>query len=68
MHGGSEFIPWDTSIWRISALCVMKAMIRRPNSTPKRVPVYAVMRPERQRLRKLRACIEWWGEWVGGSQ
>ena len=34
---------------------------------PQRIPVYAVMRPERQRLPKLRACIEWWGAWVGGG-
>jgi DNA-binding transcriptional LysR family regulator len=31
-----------------------------------RVPIYAVMLQERQRLPKIRACIEHWGEWLDG--
>ncbi|MBX3611607.1 MAG: LysR family transcriptional regulator [Hydrogenophaga sp.] len=30
-----------------------------------RVPIYAVMLPERHRLPKLRACIDHWREWLG---
>jgi DNA-binding transcriptional LysR family regulator len=29
-----------------------------------RIPIYAVMLPERQRLPKLRACLEYWAEWI----
>jgi DNA-binding transcriptional LysR family regulator len=29
-----------------------------------RVPVYAVMLQERQRLPKIRACIDWWAQWL----
>ncbi len=32
-----------------------------------RVPVYAVMLPERHRLPKLRACIDHWARWLGGA-
>ena len=28
------------------------------------VPIYAVMLPERHRLPKVRACIDWWCEWL----
>ncbi len=31
---------------------------------PQRVPIYAVMRPERHRLPKVRACIDWWRDWL----
>ena len=33
-------------------------------STP--TPIYAVMLPERQRLPKIRACIDYWAEWLAG--
>jgi DNA-binding transcriptional LysR family regulator len=29
-----------------------------------RVPVFAVMLPERQRLPKIKACVEFWAEWL----
>jgi len=32
------------------------------------VSIYAVMASARQRLPKIRACIEFWAEWVGGAQ
>lgn len=32
-----------------------------------RVPIYAVMLPERHRLPKLRACINHWTRWVAGA-
>jgi DNA-binding transcriptional LysR family regulator len=32
------------------------------------VPIYAVMASARQRLPKIRACIDFWAEWVGGEQ
>lgn len=32
-----------------------------------RVPIYAVMLPERHRLPKIRACIEHWSVWMQGS-
>lgn len=31
-----------------------------------RVPIYAVMRQERHRLPKIRACIDYWAEWLDG--
>ncbi len=31
---------------------------------PQQVPVYAVMLQERHRLPKVRACTEWWREWM----
>lgn len=31
---------------------------------PQRVPVYAIMLPARQRLPKVRACIDWWQQWL----
>lgn len=31
---------------------------------PQTVPIYAVMLPERHRLPKLRACIDWWRDWL----
>lgn len=31
---------------------------------PQRVPVYAIMLPERHRLPKVRACIDWWQQWL----
>jgi DNA-binding transcriptional LysR family regulator len=33
---------------------------------PQRVPVYAVMLQERHRLPKVRACIDWWQQWLAG--
>ena len=30
------------------------------------VPLFAVMRQERHRLPKIRACIDFWGEWIAG--
>lgn len=32
-----------------------------------RVPIYAVMLPERHRLPKVRACIDHWSRWMQGS-
>jgi len=32
-----------------------------------RVPIYAVMLPERHRLPKVRACIDHWARWVSGE-
>lgn len=32
------------------------------------VPIYAVMAGARQRLPKIRACIDYWAEWVGGAR
>jgi DNA-binding transcriptional LysR family regulator len=29
------------------------------------IPIYAVMLQERHRLPKIRACIDYWAEWVG---
>jgi DNA-binding transcriptional LysR family regulator len=29
------------------------------------VPIYAVTASARQRLPKIRACIDWWAEWIG---
>ncbi|HEX5684645.1 MAG TPA: LysR family transcriptional regulator [Ideonella sp.] len=34
---------------------------------PQSVPIYAVMASARQRLPKIRACIEFWAEWVRGT-
>ena len=31
-----------------------------------RVPIYAVMLQERHRLPKIRACIDYWAEWIAG--
>jgi DNA-binding transcriptional LysR family regulator len=31
-----------------------------------RVPIYAVMLQERHRLPKIRACIDFWAEWIAG--
>ena len=31
-----------------------------------RVPIYAVMPQQRQRLPKIRACIDYWAEWLAG--
>lgn len=31
-----------------------------------RIPIYAVMLQERHRLPKIRACIDYWAEWVAG--
>lgn len=31
---------------------------------PQIVPIYAVMLPERHRLPKVRACIDWWQAWL----
>ena len=31
-----------------------------------RIPIYAVMLQERHRLPKVRACIDYWAEWVAG--
>jgi hypothetical protein len=31
------------------------------------VPVYAVTAGTRQRLPKIKACLDYWGEWFGGS-
>ncbi|MDO8774734.1 MAG: LysR family transcriptional regulator [Burkholderiaceae bacterium] len=31
-----------------------------------RVPIYAVMLQERQRLPKIRACIDYWAQWLAG--
>jgi len=31
---------------------------------PQNVPIYAVMLPERHRLPKVRACIDWWQAWL----
>lgn len=31
---------------------------------PQRVPIYAVMLQERNRLPKVRACIDWWQHWL----
>ena len=33
-----------------------------------RVPIYAVMLQERHRLPKIRACIDYWAEWLGGAR
>lgn len=32
-----------------------------------RIPIYAVMLPERHRLPKVRACVEHWARWVSGE-
>jgi DNA-binding transcriptional LysR family regulator len=32
---------------------------------PQRVPIYAVMLQERHRLPKIRACIDYWAQWMG---
>jgi DNA-binding transcriptional LysR family regulator len=32
----------------------------------RRVPIYAVMLQQRQRLPKIRACIDYWAEWLTG--
>jgi DNA-binding transcriptional LysR family regulator len=34
--------------------------------TGSRVPIYAVMLQQRQRLPKIRACIDYWAEWLAG--
>jgi DNA-binding transcriptional LysR family regulator len=31
---------------------------------PQKVPIYAVMLPEHHRLPKVRACIDWWRDWL----
>jgi DNA-binding transcriptional LysR family regulator len=33
-----------------------------------RVPIYAVTATARQRLPKIRACIDYWAEWIGRTQ
>jgi DNA-binding transcriptional LysR family regulator len=33
-----------------------------------RVPIYAVTASARQRLPKIRACIDYWAEWIGGTR
>lgn len=30
-----------------------------------RIPIYAVMQQDRQRLPKIRACIDYWADWIG---
>jgi DNA-binding transcriptional LysR family regulator len=35
---------------------------------PQRVPIHALMLPERHRLPKVRACIEYWTEWISHLQ
>ncbi len=35
---------------------------------PQPVPIYAVTAGSRQRLPKIRACIEYWAEWIGAAQ
>lgn len=30
------------------------------------VPIYAVTQPSRQRLPKIRACIDYWADWLQG--
>jgi DNA-binding transcriptional LysR family regulator len=30
-----------------------------------RFPIYAMMLPQRHRLPKIRACIDYWAEWFG---
>jgi DNA-binding transcriptional LysR family regulator len=35
---------------------------------PQRVPIHALMLPERHRLPKVRACIEYWTEWISTMQ
>ena len=37
-------------------------------SHPHIVPIYAVMLPERHRLPKVRACIDWWQAWLASRQ
>jgi DNA-binding transcriptional LysR family regulator len=32
------------------------------------VPMYAVMLHERHRLPKIRACIDYWAQWMAKSQ
>jgi DNA-binding transcriptional LysR family regulator len=32
-----------------------------------RVPIYAVVRQERHRLPKVRACIDWWQGWLADA-
>ncbi|MBW8316434.1 MAG: LysR family transcriptional regulator, partial [Hydrogenophaga sp.] len=32
-----------------------------------RVPIYAVMLPERHRLPKVRACTDHWARWLSGE-
>lgn len=39
--------------------------LMREHFDPTRVPIYAVMLPERQRLPKIRACIDCWAQWLG---
>lgn len=34
---------------------------------PQPVPIYAVMAGARQRLPKIRACIEFWADWIGAN-
>lgn len=34
-------------------------------SDPQPVPIYAVLAGARQRLPKIRACVEYWAQWVG---
>ena len=31
-----------------------------------RAPIYAVMLQERQRLPKVRTCLDYWAEWIAG--
>lgn len=35
---------------------------------PQPVPIYAVTAGARQRLPKIRACIDYWAEWIGASE
>ena len=34
---------------------------------PQPTPIYAVMAHARQRLPKVRACLDWWGTWFGAA-
>ena len=39
----------------------------RPHFDVQEIPVYAVMLQERHRLPKIRACVEFWGEYLENS-
>jgi len=39
----------------------------RPHFDVQEIPVYAVMLQERHRLPKIRACVEFWGEYLGAG-
>jgi DNA-binding transcriptional LysR family regulator len=40
--------------------CVLEGHFEKPS-----IPIYAVMLQERHRLPKIRACIDYWAEWIG---